>query len=264
MNLKQDTLYIFTDGSCFPNPGPGGWGAVLVWNGAVKFLYGGSEDETNNSMELCAILGALKARTDKNVPTILYTDSQYCVKIMTQWWKGWEAKGWVTGAGKPVKNQEYIREILQYTDNVQFKWVKGHDGHALNEAADVLSRKGRANHGGGDNDDPDPDLKLVKGYTYPYVSTWGEWYSRPMTMTGNVPFDDAMEVEIVEASVPKPSRVPSGSSSQTLRDTLAGVEFARRIVNAAVADERTQDEAIEYAYGAADLFIAAAKRNGKL
>lgn len=263
MHLKQDTLYIFTDGSCYPNPGPGGWGAVLIWNGAVKFLYGGSEDETNNSMELCAILGALKARTDRNVTTILYTDSQYCVKIMTQWWKGWEAKGWVTGAGKPVKNQEYIREILQYSDNVQFKWIKGHDGHALNEAADILSRKGRANHGGGDNDDPDPDLTDVKGYTYPYVTTWGMWDEA--TTSKDVPFEDALEVEIVEASVPRPSRLPTGNSSSDLRDTLAGIEFIRktRDIPLPVSDEML-DLMMTQSYEIADAFVEIAKRNGKL
>lgn len=259
MHLKQDTLYIFTDGSCYPNPGPGGWGAVLIWNGSVKFLYGGSADETNNSMELAAILGGLKARTDSNVPTILYTDSQYCVKIMTQWWRGWKAKGWKTGSGSPVKNKEYIQEILPLTHNVQFKWIKGHDGHALNEAADVLSRKGRANYGGDNTTDPDPDLEETKNYTYPYVSKWSNCTDVDPNTT---PFEDGQEVEIVDISNPIGSS-PEGTS---LRDTLAGYEFMRRTrgVLTGAVDEKSIDAVLNASYESVDRFILAAKRNGKL
>jgi ribonuclease HI len=259
MNLKQDTLYIFTDGSCYPNPGPGGWGAVLIFNNSVKFLYGGSEDETNNSMELGAILGALEARTDKNVPTILYTDSQYCVKIMTLWWKGWEARGWKTGQGKPVKNQEYIRKILPLTENVQFKWVKGHDGHALNEAADILSRKGRSHFGGGGSKDPDPELQDVRNYTYPYVNTWRMWNEGDPS--GDVPFEDALEVEVVDTVVPK--LAPPVSAGSSLRDTLAGFEYMRSYVSPDTED-LAKDKVVEAAYARADEFLEAAKRNGKL
>jgi ribonuclease HI len=250
MHLKQDTLYIFTDGSCYPNPGPGGWGAVLIWNGSVKFLYGGSPDETNNSMELCAILGGLKARTDKYVDTIVYTDSQYCVKIMTQWWKGWEAKGWVTGSGKPVKNKEYIQAILPYTENVQFKWIKGHDGHALNEAADILSRKGRAHHGGDNTKDPDPELRDTKGYAYPYISKWSN--CTDVDPASIVPFEDGHEVEVIEITTPPPK--PTGFVSANLRDTLAGMHFMVRDE----VSENVEDD-IEEAYARADAFLAGAK-----
>jgi len=139
-----DTVHIFTDGSCFPNPGPGGWGAVMLYNNRYKELYGGKHGTTNNEMELMAMLEGLAALKTRKYPVIIYSDSQYSINSVSVWHKGWAKRGWTTSTGQPVKNVELIREIVKASgDNTIFKWVKGHVGIVHNERADVLAGMGR-------------------------------------------------------------------------------------------------------------------------
>ena len=134
---------IYTDGACSGNPGPGGWGVLLRWNGHEKELYGGEADTTNNRMEMMAVIKALEAI--KGSPRIeLYTDSKYVMQGISEWLEGWKARNWRTAAKKPVKNVDLWQEIdaLVSRHNITFHWVKGHDGHLENERADSLARAG--------------------------------------------------------------------------------------------------------------------------
>lgn len=134
------TIEIYTDGACSGNPGPGGWGALLRWNGHEKELSGGEEETTNNRMEMMAVIKALEALT-KPSNVDLYTDSKYVMQGVTEWMPGWKAKNWQTAAKKPVKNQDLWQEIdeLVQKHNVTFHWVKGHAGHPDNERVDQLA-----------------------------------------------------------------------------------------------------------------------------
>ena len=131
---------IYTDGACSGNPGPGGWGAVMRWNGHEKELCGGEAETTNNRMEMMAVIQALKAI--KGHPKIeIYTDSKYVIDGVEKWLKGWKARGWKTAGKKQVKNQGLWKQIdeLIVKHDVSFHWVKGHDGHPENERADQLA-----------------------------------------------------------------------------------------------------------------------------
>jgi len=134
---------IYTDGACSGNPGPGGWGVLMRYNGHEKELCGGEKETTNNRMEMMAVIKALEALT-KASSVRLYTDSKYVMQGITQWLAGWKAKGWKTASKKPVKNQDLWQEIdvLVQKHSVEFVWVKGHAGHAENERADALARAG--------------------------------------------------------------------------------------------------------------------------
>jgi len=136
---------IWTDGACSGNPGPGGWGALLKFNGTVKELSGGEALTTNNRMELTAAIRALEALT-RSCAVDLYTDSQYVRGGITQWMKGWKRNGWKTADRKPVKNQELWEELdaLIARHDVAWHWVKGHAGDVDNERADELARTGMA------------------------------------------------------------------------------------------------------------------------
>ncbi len=134
---------IYTDGACSGNPGPGGWGALMLWNSHEKELNGGEGDTTNNRMEMMAVIKALEAV--KGSPKIeIYTDSKYVMHGITEWLEGWKARGWKTAAKKPVKNVDLWQEmdalVVQY--DITFHWVKGHDGHPENERADSLAVAG--------------------------------------------------------------------------------------------------------------------------
>ena len=131
---------IYTDGACSGNPGPGGWGAILRFNGYEKELSGGDEETTNNRMEMMAVIKALEA-LNRTSDVHIYTDSKYVMQGITEWLEGWKAKGWKTASKKPVKNQDLWQEIdsLIQAHNVQFTWVKGHAGHPENERADQLA-----------------------------------------------------------------------------------------------------------------------------
>ncbi len=136
-------IEIYTDGACSGNPGPGGWGVLLKWNGHEKELCGGEAETTNNRMEMMAVIEALKA-LKKPSEVKLYTDSKYVMDGITKWLEGWKAKGWKTAAKKPVKNQDLWQEIDAQVcrHSVQFIWVKGHAGDPGNERADELARSG--------------------------------------------------------------------------------------------------------------------------
>lgn len=133
----------FTDGACSGNPGPGGWGVLLRWNGTEKELKGGEPDTTNNRMELMAAISALEA-LKRPVPIRLHTDSQYVKNGITTWIHGWKKNGWKTASKDPVKNEDLWRRLddLVARHNVEFHWVKGHAGHVENERADQLARDG--------------------------------------------------------------------------------------------------------------------------
>ena len=134
---------IFTDGACRGNPGPGGWGALLRYNGTEKHLYGGEAHTTNNRMELLAAIRGLEA-VSETCQIDLTSDSQYVRKGITEWLQGWKAKGWKTAAKKPVKNKDLWQLLDEQAQrhNVNWHWVKGHSGHRENEIADDLANLG--------------------------------------------------------------------------------------------------------------------------
>ena len=136
-------VLIYTDGACRGNPGPGGWGAILISNGREKELCGGEPATTNNRMELMAAIQALEA-LNKPCKVELHTDSTYVKNGVTQWIHGWKARGWKTADKSPVKNEDLWKRIDQARarHEVDWRWVKGHAGHELNERADQLANKG--------------------------------------------------------------------------------------------------------------------------
>ncbi len=141
--MSKERVEIYTDGACSGNPGPGGWGALLRWNGTEKELSGGERETTNNRMEMMAAIKALET-LKRAVPVDLYTDSTYVRDGITKWLPGWKARGWMTAAKKPVKNQdlwERLEAALQDHD-IKWHWVKGHSGHPENDRADELARSG--------------------------------------------------------------------------------------------------------------------------
>jgi len=134
---------IYTDGACRGNPGPGGWGAVMLYGGHEKELSGGEPDTTNNRMELMAAIQALEA-LNKPCKVELHTDSKYVQTGIKEWIHGWKARGWKTADKKPVKNEDLWRRLdeARQRHHVDWRWVKGHNGHELNERADRLANKG--------------------------------------------------------------------------------------------------------------------------
>ena len=141
--MKQ--VEIFTDGACSGNPGPGGWGAILRYNGVEKELSGGEAMTTNNRMELMAAIAALEALKGR-CTVDLYTDSVYVRDGLRNWIHGWKKNGWKTAAKKPVKNAELWQALDAARDrhDVTLHWIKGHAGHPENERADELARKAMA------------------------------------------------------------------------------------------------------------------------
>ena len=141
----MDKVEIFTDGACKGNPGPGGWGALLLAGGHQKELYGGELNTTNNRMELKAVIEALSA-LKRPCEIVLHTDSQYVQKGISEWIHGWKARGWKTAAKAPVKNVDLWQALdaAQAQHNIEWRWVKGHAGHEGNERADALANRGVA------------------------------------------------------------------------------------------------------------------------
>lgn len=141
--MTSTRVTIFTDGACKGNPGPGGWGAILISGGHRKDLWGGEAGTTNNRMELMAAIQALEA-LKKPCAVELHTDSTYVLKGITEWMAGWKARGWKTGDKKPVKNEDLWKRLDQarLRHDVTWRWVKGHAGHELNEHADALANRG--------------------------------------------------------------------------------------------------------------------------
>lgn len=140
---------IFTDGACSGNPGPGGWGAVMRWRGQEKELSGGEGETTNNRMEMMAAIAALEA-LKRPCDVVLTTDSRYLRDGVTGWIHGWRKNGWKTAAKKPVKNADLWMRLDAATKRhrIDWRWVKGHAGHAENERADALARAAIPKRGG--------------------------------------------------------------------------------------------------------------------
>ena len=136
-------VIIYTDGACRGNPGPGGWGAILIHKGKEKELSGGELQTTNNRMELMAAIQALEA-LKKPCIVELHTDSKYVQTGISEWIRSWKARGWMTADKKPVKNEDLWRRLdaARERHTVTWKWVKGHAGDPLNERADGLARLG--------------------------------------------------------------------------------------------------------------------------
>ncbi len=137
------TVEAWTDGACRGNPGPGGWGALLRYDGHEKRLCGGERETTNNRMELMAAIMALESLT-RSCTVVLTTDSTYVMKGLTEWMPNWKKRGWKTAAKKPVKNVDLWQRLdaAAQRHQVQWKWVKGHSGHDENEIADELANQG--------------------------------------------------------------------------------------------------------------------------
>ena len=136
-------VVIYTDGACSGNPGPGGWGAVMMSGAHKRDLWGGEPLTTNNRMELFAAIASLEA-LKRPCRVELHTDSQYVRQGITEWISGWKARGWRTAAKAPVKNEDLWRRLdaARARHEVSWRWVKGHAGHPLNERADALARRG--------------------------------------------------------------------------------------------------------------------------
>jgi ribonuclease HI len=143
--MSMEKVEIFTDGACKGNPGPGGWGALLIAGAHKKELYGGELNTTNNRMELKAVIEALTA-LKRPCEVVVHTDSQYVQKGISEWIHGWKARGWKTAAKEPVKNADLWQELdsAQAKHKVEWRWVKGHAGHDGNERADALANRGVA------------------------------------------------------------------------------------------------------------------------
>jgi len=138
----ETTVTIYADGGCRGNPGPGGWGAVLLAGEHEKELWGSEADTTNNRMELTAAIRALEALT-RPATVLLHTDSQYLQKGISEWIHNWKRNGWRTADKKPVKNADLWQQLDQLSNQhrIQWFWVRGHAGHAGNERADRLANR---------------------------------------------------------------------------------------------------------------------------
>jgi ribonuclease HI len=136
-------VVVYTDGACRGNPGPGGWGALLVAEGRERELFGGEALTTNNRMELTAAIRALEA-LKRRCRVAIYTDSQYVRNGILEWVAAWKRRGWKTADKKPVKNQDLWERLdaLVADHDVEWHWVKGHAGHPGNERADALANRG--------------------------------------------------------------------------------------------------------------------------
>ena len=141
--MNEKSIDIYTDGACSGNPGPGGWGALLLYNGHEKEICGGERETTNNRMELMAAIQALEALKQPS-QVRLHTDSVYVRDGITQWIERWKRNGWRTAAKKPVKNVDLWQRLEHAADrhDLEWHWVKGHAGHPQNERADQLARDG--------------------------------------------------------------------------------------------------------------------------
>jgi len=139
----RPSVHVYTDGACKGNPGPGGWGALLVADGREQEIYGGERDTTNNKMELTAVIRALES-LDAPSEVDLHTDSQYVKNGIETWIHGWKRNGWKTSDRKPVKNAELWRELEAATlrHRIRWHWVKGHADNPGNLRADELANRG--------------------------------------------------------------------------------------------------------------------------
>lgn len=145
---KMDLVEIWTDGGAKPNPGPGGWAAILSFNGHQRDLSGAEAATTNNRMELTAAAAALEA-LKRPCRVVLHTDSEYVKNGVTRWHTGWVRKNWRSSTGEPVKNVDLWQRLLAAASRhqVEWRWVRGHAGNAMNERADALATAARERRG---------------------------------------------------------------------------------------------------------------------
>jgi ribonuclease HI len=143
-NAETEPVEIWTDGGCKPNPGPGGWGAVLVFRGHEREIFGAERQTTNNRMELTAAAAALETLT-RPCRVIVHTDSQYVRDGITRWSTGWIRKNWRTASGDPVRNMDLWRRLLDAAarHQIEWRWVRGHAGNVMNERVDQLATRAR-------------------------------------------------------------------------------------------------------------------------
>ncbi len=141
-----EAVRIWTDGGCKPNPGPGGWAAILVFRGVERELSGAEKATTNNRMELTAAAAALESLT-RPCRVVLHTDSEYVRNGITRWSTGWVRKNWRTASGDPVANMDLWRRLLDVAKphSIEWLWVKGHSGDAMNDRVDALATAAREN-----------------------------------------------------------------------------------------------------------------------
>ena len=139
----EKVVELFTDGACRGNPGPGGWGVLMRYDGHEKELFGGEAETTNNRMELMAAIMGLES-LKRHCQVRLTTDSKYVLQGITEWIDGWKKKGWKNAAKKPVKNADLWKRLDKAREDheIEWIWVKGHAGHDENEMADQLANKG--------------------------------------------------------------------------------------------------------------------------
>lgn len=141
-------VILYTDGACSGNPGPGGWGALLIWNGKEKVLSGGHPDSTNNRMEMQAVIEGLKT-LNKKCHVKVHSDSALIINAFTKGWiQNWQKKGWKKADKKPVENRELWEELIQYVNQHQVSWikVKGHSDNVLNNRVDQLAVEASKNY----------------------------------------------------------------------------------------------------------------------
>ena len=140
----DEMVEIWTDGGCKPNPGPGGWGAVLRFRGAERALSGGDKVTTNNRMELTAAAAALEALT-RPCRVVVHTDSEYVRNGITRWHTGWVRRNWRNAAGDPVANMDLWRRLLDAAKphQIEWRWVRGHSGDAMNDRVDAMATAAR-------------------------------------------------------------------------------------------------------------------------
>ena len=138
-NNSTQRVKIYTDGACSGNPGPGGWGAVLIWGEKIRDISGGDRSTTNNRMELTAVIQALES-LKRSVPVAIYSDSSYVVKGMTEWLPNWQKRNWKRSSGD-LKNEDLWQLLADISGkfDIQWHWVKGHVGNTNNERADRLA-----------------------------------------------------------------------------------------------------------------------------
>ena len=148
--MSGETVDIYTDGACSGNPGPGGWGALMIWNGHEKEISGGEAATTNNRMELMAAIMGLEA-LKRGTRVRIHTDSTYVKDGITKWIHNWKKNGWKNAAKQPVKNAELWKrlEAALESHEVSWHWVKGHSDHPENDRADALARAGMGPYVGG-------------------------------------------------------------------------------------------------------------------
>jgi ribonuclease HI len=139
-DLQRKRVEIFTDGACKGNPGPGGWGAILRMGKHEKELSGSDPATTNNRMEMTGAIRGLNALIEP-CDVVLHTDSRYVIDGITKWVHGWKKKGWINASKQPVRNSDLWHDLIEASQphNVEWVWVKGHDGHPENERADKLA-----------------------------------------------------------------------------------------------------------------------------